>query len=398
MINAEHNGRHVLIVQEHLPHYRVAFFEQLRCLLHERGISLDLVYSAGGTSKLLPGSLPWARAAPTARWRGLVYQHVMGRAAKADLVIVPQELKYISLAWLLARRAAGLVRLAFWGHGRNMQSRNQNSWPERVKRILSKRVDWWFAYNERSAAVVRELGFPADRITIVQNAINTKHLVEARRALTQEAIETAKTSLGIHSSNVAIYTGGLYEEKRLPFLLEAAAKVHAQMSDFHLIIIGGGPQGHLIIEAARNNSWVHYLGPKNDTEKLPFWAISKISLMPGLVGLGVLDSFSLGVPLITTNYPYHSPEIEYLRDGVNGVMVHDWKDTNAYAKNVIALLKDQNRLAHMITEGDRAAHFYTIENMAVNFASGIIEALSRNDTVQSTRTAPEGTIPSVEAD
>jgi hypothetical protein len=45
----------ILIIQEHLPHYRVPFFEQLKSLLDERGIRLDLAYSAGGTSKLLPG-------------------------------------------------------------------------------------------------------------------------------------------------------------------------------------------------------------------------------------------------------------------------------------------------------------------------------------------------------
>jgi hypothetical protein len=38
---------HILIIQEHLPHYRVPFFEQLRYLLDERGIHLDLAYSAG---------------------------------------------------------------------------------------------------------------------------------------------------------------------------------------------------------------------------------------------------------------------------------------------------------------------------------------------------------------
>ena len=59
--------KRVLIIQEHLPHYRVPFFEQLRYLLDERNIQLDLAYSAGGTSKLLPGSLPWACAVPTIR-------------------------------------------------------------------------------------------------------------------------------------------------------------------------------------------------------------------------------------------------------------------------------------------------------------------------------------------
>jgi glycosyltransferase involved in cell wall biosynthesis len=369
--------KRLLIIQEHIPHYRAPFFEQLRSLLHERHIGLDLAYSAGGMSKLLPGSLPWARAVPTARWRGLVYQHVIGLSKKADLVIVPQEVKYVSLAWLFARRATGRMKLAFWGHGRNMQARKRNSWPEKAKRFLSARVDWWFAYNEHSAAMVRELGFPADRMTLVDNAIDTKTLIAARNALSPETIESAKANLGINSANVAIYTGGLYEEKRIPFLLEAASKVRAQLPDFHLIVIGGGPQKDLVAQAARNNSWIHYVGPRDDTEKLPYWALSQVSLMPGLVGLGVLDSFALGVPLVATAYPYHSPEIEYLRDGVNGIMVKDWESTDAYANTVISLLVNYNMRDQMAAEGRKAAAFYTVETMALNFAKGVQAALQR---------------------
>ena len=367
--------KRVLIIQEHLPHYRVPFFEQLRYLLDERNIQLDLAYSAGGTSKLLPGSLPWARAVPTARWRGLVYQHVIGLATKADLVIVPQEVKYISLAWLFARRATSRMKLAFWGHGRNMQARNRNSWPEKAKRLLSARVDWWFAYNERSAAVVRELGFPPDHMTLVDNAIDTKTLIAARSALPLETIESTKASLGIDSTNVAIYTGGLYEEKRIPFLLEAATKVRNKLPDFHLIVIGGGPQADLVKEAGCFHDWLHYVGPKNDSEKLPYWAASKVSLIPGAVGLGVLDSFALGVPLITSRTFGHGPEIAYLKPGINGIMVEQGESSSDYATAVVDLLKDDEKRTKMIHAGRLECGTLNIETMARNFADGIEAAL-----------------------
>lgn len=368
--------KRVVIIQEHLPHYRVPFYNRLRSLLRTKQINCLLVYDPNTTSNLIPGRLEWAIPIPI-KWLGpLGWQSVMGLTKGADLVVVQQEVKYLSNLFLLIRRHLGGQSTAFWGHGKNMQSRNCNSPAERVKRLISMRVDWWFAYNECSAEVVRQLGFPDERITLVQNAIDTKNLVEDRRALSPEAIESCKVHLGIHSANVAIYTGGLYEEKRIPFLLEAAAKIRSQLPDFHLIIIGGGPQKDLVFQAARNNCWIHYLGPKNDSEKLPYWAISKVSLMPGLVGLGVLDSLALGVPLITTAYPYHSPEIEYLRDGVNGIMVGDWESSDAYANAVVQILKDDQQRLLMVNEGQKDAELYTIDNMAENFASGIIAALT----------------------
>ena len=375
MPNPEQDGRRVLIVQEHLPHYRVPFFEQLHCLLGERGINLNLAYSLRSTSTLLPGTLPWAHTVPTIRFGGLVYQNVRASSPKAELVIVPQEVKYISLYFLFAHRATRKMKVAFWGHGRNMQARNANSWAEKVKRVLSKRVDWWFAYNERSAAVVRQLGFPEERITLVQNAIDTKSLTNTHNMLSLQAIESAHASLGLDSTNVAIYTGGLYEEKRIPFLLEVAAKVRVELPDFHLIIIGGGPQKDLVAQAARDNVWIHYLGPKNDMEKLPYWAISKVSLIPGAVGLGILDSFALGVPLIACRTFGHGPEIAYLKPGINGVMVEQGESSSDYAAAVVNLLKDDEQRTQLIHAGLRECETLNIETMAQNFAEGIEAAL-----------------------
>jgi glycosyltransferase involved in cell wall biosynthesis len=368
-------NKRVVIIQEHLPHYRVPFYNCLRSLLNNHNIDYILVYDPNTASNLIPGQVEWAVPVPI-KWLGsLGLQPIMGSTKGVDLVVIQQEVKYLLNFALLIRRIFGGPKIAFWGHGRNMQARNHNSPAEKIKRLISTRVDWWFAYNERSAAVVKHLGFPEERITLVQNAIDTRSLIETRNRLSPEKIESTKAYLGIHSSDIAVYTGGLYEEKRLPFLLEAAAKIRAKLPDFHLIIIGGGPQKDLVAQAARDNGWIHYLGPKNDTDKLPFWAISKVSLMPGLVGLGVLDSFALGVPLIATAYPYHSPEIEYLRDGINGIIVNDWESSDAYANAVVHLLQNDRERESMASEGRKAAEFYTIENMAENFTQGILAAL-----------------------
>jgi glycosyltransferase involved in cell wall biosynthesis len=104
--------------------------------------------------------------------------------------------------------------------------------------------------------------------------------------------------------------------------------------------------------------------------------------MPGLAGLGVLDSFALGAPLVATAYPYHRPEIGYLRDGINGIMVKDWESTDAYASAVISLLVNHDVRGRMAAEARKAAGLYTIETMALNFAEGVQDALQRNTQLQ----------------
>ena len=75
--------------------------------------------------------------------------------------------------------------------------------------------------------------------------------------------------------------------------------------------------------------------------------LAKVQLLPGAVGLGILDGFALELPLVTTRAPFQGQEIAYLRDGVDGIMVDDWKDPSAYASAIVDLLGDAPRLERM---------------------------------------------------
>jgi glycosyltransferase involved in cell wall biosynthesis len=365
----------VLIAPGHIPHYRSRFYELLTEHTASAGIKLKIAASRAIPPNILPGNAPGSMDAPMRKLGPLTWQNTLTPSAGCDLVIAQQEAKYISNYLLQAKRIFSPQKFAFWGHGKNFQSKSICSLGETIKRRTALHCDWWFAYNAASAAVVEELGFPPERITLVNNSIDTKALIAARNVLSSDSIESAKASLGIDSKNVAIYTGGLYEEKRVPFLLEAAAKVREQLPNFHLIIIGGGPQRDLVAEAARKDAWIHYLGPMNDAEKPPYWAISKVSLIPGAVGLGILDSFALGVPLITSRTFGHGPEIAYLKPGINGVIVEAAKDSDAYAAAVVDLLRNEKLRAGMIQAGLRECETLNIEAMAWNFAEGIVAAL-----------------------
>lgn len=365
----------VTVIQEKLPHYRASFFEELRARLAAHNIGLRVLYSADCVSPDLPAHLPWATPLKTWRILGLVCQAAIAETSRQDLVIIPQEVKYGALYFLLLKRWLGGQKLAFWGHGRNFQARNPNSLVERWKRFVSSKADWWFAYNSLSAKVVESIGFPSERITIVENAIDTRLLQRTRQELTDSALLRVRKKLGLASENIGIYTGGLYPDKRISFLLDASEKVRAHIPDFELIIIGNGPDRSLAEDAARRFSWVHYVGSKSDMEKIPYWATAKLLLMPGLVGLVVLDSFALCTPVVTTTYPYHSPEIDYLRDGVNGVIVQDWNNPTRYADAVINLLKNEGRRRLLAEQGSKDAEYYSIERMATNFADGIEKAL-----------------------
>jgi glycosyltransferase involved in cell wall biosynthesis len=109
-------------------------------------------------------------------------------------------------------------------------------------------------------------------------------------------------------------------------------------------------------------------------DRVPYLKMSKLLFMPGLVGLAIIDSFAARTPIITTDIPTHSPEIEYLDNGVNGMMVEC--DIDVYVKAVVDYLSDQN--LQILLEGgcEKSSKMYSIDNMAKNFCDGIIKNLN----------------------
>ncbi len=68
----------------------------------------------------------------------------------------------------------------------------------------------------------------------------------------------------------------------------------------------------------------------------------------------------------------HGAEIAYLKDGINGLLLNGGVD--AAAKDLGTLLADRPALERMRVEALSTASTYTLRNMAVNFANGVITA------------------------
>src|SRR5207248_3109492 len=132
------------------------------------GIDLDLVHGRPTPRDVLrndAAEVDWAirrenRVLRVGR-RELVWQPCLADARGADLVVVEQASRLILNYVLLARQAAGRGRVAFWGHGANLQRQSASAASEWVKRRVSRRPHWWFAYTEGSKRRVEAVGYPA---------------------------------------------------------------------------------------------------------------------------------------------------------------------------------------------------------------------------------------------
>lgn len=368
--------RRVIIVQRRLTHYRVPLFTALREALAGRGIHLELLVGHGTSAeekKHDTGTLPWARSIPTHYWLAgrLCWQSLGMHLRDADLVITTQENKLLRnhLLMLMPRR----FKLAFWGHGANLQSNSRNGLKERFKRWTTNQVDWWFAYTELSSSLVKTAGFPSERITVLNNAVDTSELLRQWQSVTCEETQELRESMGFGEGPVGVYIGSLYADKRLDFLFAAAEGVREKIPNFHLLILGDGPERNKVREWCEEHSWGRWAGACFGREKAIYMSMAQVMLNPGLVGLGILDAFVTRVPMLTTDCGMHSPEIAYLKNGVNGIMTVN--ELNAYVDACVHLLHDELALSTLRSGSAASAHEYTVENMAQRFSNGVSECL-----------------------
>ena len=358
----------VTIVQRILPHYRVALFSTLAELLETRGVRLRVLYGQE-QSHSVPRSLSvedaWAIRVENRYWMHgrLVWQPWLPLFHASDLNIA-EHANSLALAHRLVwhRVTSQRGRLAFWGHGCNLRARP--SVRENYKQWLARHVDWWFAYTDPSADTIAAAGFPRDRITVVNNSTEVR------------CDDDAHASVGSNGSpRVAIFCGGLYADKRLDFLVAACRAIRKRLPDFELIVIGEGPSQGVIEAAAAEHAWIHYVGPRYGNALVPYLRRAQVCLMPGLVGLAVIDSFAAGVPMVTTDLPIHSPEIAYLESGVNGLVMPNTLED--YVEGVCALLSHPSWLQRLRAGCAQAARRYSLSAMAQRYAEGIDHCLSQ---------------------
>lgn len=367
----------IVIIQRRMTHYRVPLFNLMRNKLSRVGIDLDVVFgdpTEGEQSKKDAGVLSWGTYVPCRYWLKdrLCWQNANAEVRGADLVVMTQENKL--LFNYVFRLLHHDQKMAFWGHGRNFQSTRPGLLSERMKRWLLTRTDWWFAYTDRSARVVADANFPIQRITVLNNSIDTHALADDLALVTEAMVADARARYDIGTGPIGIMIASLHTDKKIDFLIEAAESIRRTVSNFELIIIGDGPERETVRAAASQHAtWLHWVGAQTGAEKALLLKMSTVMLNPGMVGLGILDAFVAQVPMVTSQCAYHSPEIAYLDDGINGLMTED--DATAYADAVIALLKNEALYRQLQAGCARSAETVSLDKMADHFCTGIVKCL-----------------------
>ncbi len=371
----------VVIFQHRLLHYRVEFFEKLRSKCLDESIELNLVYGQASDQEYIrddEGVIEWAYRVENYYYKisgtDVLWQKFPAALKDSDLIVIIQENRIISNYPILFNMLNLPGKIAYWGHGCNFQSLYPNGLRERWKKHLINKVDWWFAYSEITVKSVIKSGFPRDSITNLNNAINTDQFKHDYNSITEYIKKNTKDKLNIPAdAKIGIFCGSLYKGKKIDLLLRSAEMVRKEF-DFHLIIIGSGPELMKIKEYSKTNSWLHILGVQKGYNKSLYYRMSDVMLNPGLLGLHILDSLSIGIPLVSTINSKHGPEIAYVENGYNIILTKD--NPESYSNSILSLLEDNSFYNRIKSNAIKSGSHYSIDKMVENFLNGIIKSIN----------------------
>jgi glycosyltransferase involved in cell wall biosynthesis len=351
----------VLVVQKQVPPYRVPFFRFLADELDSH--DLDLLVAS---SSALPGIDEL----------GFRHQHVLispgGLSALGAIsleqpaaLVLPHSARYAPIA-TAARvfQSCGRKQL-LWGMGLARRygadsARDRRPAAEAVRRLMLSTCDHYLSYTEISTANLLGRGYDAARITTLNNAV--------------EALATPEQVLAAKRVPLqALFVASLVEDKEPLAAVALVDRLRLLAPGATLRIVGDGPLRPQCEQAASWREWVHYHGPQRRESLRDLALASDIAIIPGRVGLAVLEMASAGLPTATFAVSLHGAEIAYLKDGINGLLLDG--DLQAAAKELSTLLTDRPALERMRSAALSTASKYTVRNMAVNFANGVMTCL-----------------------
>jgi glycosyltransferase involved in cell wall biosynthesis len=382
--------RVAILHQGFIPLYRVRFYELLNQF---NGIEYVVFHGApaansGWIAAQGPFAFPnrWVnnKELRIGGWRA-IYQPIIWEilSGSYDLVVLGHEIKFVSnilLALLCKLRG---IQVLYWGFGYHVgvgfgftaKSKAWQSWvATRFKNGLARLADGYLAYTNRGAEQLVAIGFPRQRIFVLQNTIDMSTQCRIHDTLKDVDSHVLRRKFGMRpSSTVFVFIGRLLEIKHVDELIEAIIHINRRADPevaVEAVIIGSGPVMDALENQAGDDPAIRFLGQIDDqTIIAQYLKVAAAVVIPGQVGLAVNHGFAQGCPIITRHHALHSPEIDYISSGYNGLIVDgDENEFVATLARFAASPEWQRQLKHGALASRES---FLLENMVQRFDSAV---------------------------
>lgn len=314
--------RVLLINQDKIPHYRIPVYGYLTTYLERYGFEL-MVASAGiqsGNTQLIEFQYAEITLSVINLLRFISKQRI-------DIIIFWVNLKHLYLfptyfiSKIILRK-----KIIYWGHGRDLLDNEA-----RIKNLAyaaqHAMCDAIILYAEHLKNYVPHRFHK--KVFVANNTLCMRYN-GLKAGVTKDSV---LAEYGIHTNKNIICVGRMQKRKRIEHLVEALT--YMKRSDVGLILVGTDPDG--VLNKIEGNN-IYKLGPIYEDKKFDLLSSADVYCIPGALGLSIVDAFYCGLPIVTENGD-ESPEIIYLKHGVNGFIVPRG-DVHQLASKLQLLLDD----------------------------------------------------------
>ncbi|MFC2141478.1 glycosyltransferase family 4 protein [Acidobacteriota bacterium] len=381
----------ILIFQRLMVHYRTGVFKALY-----KALGTILCYGRKGPSKTyLSKAIPdfpyitlkdiylWPRHETFAFLD--VFTPV--RKHKPTVVITEFATLLMSNYLLLVLRPFFKYKLIIWSHIYNRKSgfSPKSSLSDWIRLRWMNKSDAVIVYGQRGKELLSPHLRQPGKLFVAPNTLDTPYLLGLRDRLREMGTTAVKTEIGFEKRYNLIFVGRLIQEKEPLRLLSIFSHISMHVEDVHLHIVGEGPLEKLLRERIAGSGLDHRVslhGAVTDDPHLSrLLFASDLMVIPGYVGLSIVHAFCFDCPAVARRVgpegPYHSPEIEYLKDGENGFLT-DPDDDKAMADAVVRYLMNADaHLSFKKAAAHQVEHVCSLENMVRGFEDAVAYVLGK---------------------
>lgn len=301
----------ILFLQNSIPHYRIPLYSELT-----NTYEVTIVHS-GNLSNT--EQTKYKEKIVSKRKIGPFYfqPSILEEISKNhyDVVVVMFDIRWVSNIFLsLVKRE---FKLVYWGH-----RYSKNFLANRIRNFFLKKADAILQYSDIETKQLLDLGIKKEKIFVAHNTMYVDNHLDTSH----------------HEKNSFIFVGRAQKRKKIDVFLKTFSQIKSEIPiNISINIVGDGEENIKLKKLTKQlgiSQYVNFLGSvTEDNELIKLYQNAIAYVSPGPVGLGVLHSFSYGVPVITFKGGKHGPEFSNLDHNINAIICDSLDDfKNALTK------------------------------------------------------------------
>ncbi len=349
----------VYIIQQTIPEYRVAFFNEL-----SRLTDLTVFYSSSGLEKNIENASSKNFLYNSFICKSYVFFKKViiqslpfGKMLRSNIIIFEFNIRILTNVFFMLLRKVFRKKVILWGHG---IKENMSTISRETRLFLINRSDAIIVYEDAGKDYLMTLGIEKDKIFIIKNSIDLNPIYK----LVNSEIEKYRIT----------FIGRIIKEKNVELLIKSFLHACESIpSNIVLSIIGEGDEKKYLVEKYAHNYQIEFLGKITDETKISKYMNETLfTVSPDNVGLMVHHSFAYGVPIIVNEFPvlHHGPEVQLVVHDKTGWFFDGTKE--GLSDIIIKNINDIDICKHYGINGQSIMKKeYGIENMAMNMLKAI---------------------------